>query len=49
MIRSKSLRMFKKKTPGNRRTIHYKKFPKKSLLKSHPKDKREAFKAMARK
>ena len=49
MIRSKSLKMIKVKTPGSRRTIHYKKRSKKSLLKLHPKIKREAFKERVRK
>jgi len=48
MIRSKSLKMIKVKTPGNRRAIHYKKHSKKSLLKLHPKVKREAFKEKVR-
>jgi len=49
MIRSKSLKMLKVKTPGNRRAIHYKKRSKKSLLKLHPKIKREALKEKVRK
>lgn len=49
MRRSKSLRMVKVKTPGNRRVIHYKKRSKKSLSKLHPQFKREALKEKVRK
>jgi ribosomal protein L34E len=49
MIRSRSQKMIKIKTPGSRRVIHYKKRLKKSLLKLHPKVKREAFKEKVRK
>jgi hypothetical protein len=49
MIRSKSLKMIKVKTPGNRRVIHYIKRSKKPLLKLHPKVKREMLKTKVRK
>ena len=49
MIRSKSLKMIKLRTPGNRRVIRYIKRSKKSLLKLHPKVKREMLKGKVRK
>jgi hypothetical protein len=49
MIRPRSLKRIKLRTPGNRRIIHYKKRSKKSLLKLHPKVKRETLKAKVRK
>jgi ribosomal protein L34E len=49
MIRSKSLKMIKLRTPGNRRVIRYIKRSKKSLLKLHSKVKREMLKGKVRK
>jgi ribosomal protein L34E len=49
MIRPRSLKMIKLKTPGGRRVIHYKKRSKKSLLKLPPKVKRELLKEKVRK
>jgi ribosomal protein L34E len=48
MIRSRSERQIKVKTPGNRVLIRYKKISRKSLLKLHPKIKREFLKIRAR-
>jgi len=49
MIRSKSLRQIKVKTPGNRVVVRFKKLSKKTLLKLHPKIKRELLKEKVRK
>lgn len=49
MIRSRSLKRIKRKTPGSRNVIHLKKRSKKYLLKLPPKIKRELLKARVRK
>jgi ribosomal protein L34E len=48
MIRTRTTKMLKVKTPGNRRTLHFKKRAGKSLLKSQPKVKRELLKKKVR-
>lgn len=49
MIRARSLKRIKRKTPGSKTVIHFIKRPKKSLLKISPKIKREQLKAEVRK
>jgi ribosomal protein L34E len=49
MIRSRSLKRIKLRTPGKRTVIHLKKHPKKSLFKISPKIKKEEFKEKVRK
>ena len=48
MIRPRSLKMIKKRTPGSRAVIHFKRHLKRSL-KLSPKFKREALKSKVRK
>lgn len=49
MIRARSLKRIKRKTPGGKTVIHLKKRKKKCLLKTSPKIKREKLKAEVRK
>jgi ribosomal protein L34E len=49
MIRSRSLKRIKRRTPGNRTVIHLKKRQRKSLIKLPPKSKRGYLKAKVRK
>jgi len=49
MIRPRSIKRIKRKTPGSKMTIHFKKRKNKPLLKFAPKIKREMLKERVRK